>query len=308
MRKSNIRENGLVGTLFEPQTNEKLPGIILVPGSAGGIPEEFAERLAYQGFTVLALGYFALEGLPPYLESIHLEYFQEAFRWFNTLKTVNENYVGLIGYSRGGELALLLGSLFPNLMHAIVAYVPSSVVCGGFPHPNKPAWIYKGKPITPFLSGLMNDNENLTEGEDLLLATKSGKIPFHANTEQDPYEISDLFLARNEKHELLNSAVIPVENITCPLLIITGNKDSIWPSSIYAKHVMDRLDQMNSKIKRTHICYPNAGHGLPSSYEAPIYHPVGGFWCKLGGDPEANSDACEASWHELITFLISETR
>lgn len=307
MKQIQVNENGLVGTLFQPDTKKKLPGIILIPGSDGGIPEDFAEKLANEGYAVLALGYFGLEGLPKYLENIPLEYFQQAFVWFKKQENLRENSIALIGYSRGGELALLLGSLFPHLMNALITYVPSSVVCGGFPHPNQPAWLYNNKLITPFLSGLTSYEKNHTEAQDLFLACESGKIPYHANTADDPYDINELFLARNQKNNLLNSAAIPIENIRCPLLILSGEDDKIWPSALYGQRIIDRLNQKKSPIIRKYVCYPNAGHGLTGPYEGSIYHPVGKFWCRLGGTPGGNRAAYEAAWQEVLKFLKSHT-
>jgi dienelactone hydrolase len=304
MLKTQIRENGLVGTLFEPTSRENLPAIIVLPGSDGGIPEALAEQLASYNYIVLALGYFALEGLPEHLENIPLEYFEKAFAWLEKRGNVKTGRIGVMGYSRGGELALLLGSIFPQLMSAVVADVPGSVVVGGFPHPNQPAWTHENKPIQPFLGALMSDHADFTERDDLIEATKAGKVPFHAGTADDPYVITDLFLARNQEPGVLEAAAIRVEHIKCPILLISGQDDAIWPSALYAKRVMDRLHENKSTIERTHLSCANAGHGLTTSpYDGPIYHPVGGFWCKLGGTPEGNSHACKAAWDEVLSFL-----
>ena len=52
--------------------------------------------------------------------------------------------VGVIGTSRGGELVLLLGATFPQVV-AVVANVPSHVVWrrGG----TRSAWTYRGEPL-----------------------------------------------------------------------------------------------------------------------------------------------------------------
>ena len=232
--KRKIRENNVIGTICAPDGIGALPGIIIVPGSDGGIPEAFADKLAAEGYAVLALGYFGIDDLPAALENIYLEYFQHAIKWFRAQPEVDES-VTLLGYSRGGELVLLLGSFFPELINAIVAYVPSSVVCGGFPHPNVPAWTYNNQPIAPFLPGLMSDDKTLTEENDLYLACQSGQIPFHKNSEDDPYVIADLFRARNKLEDALSNAAIPVENIRCPILILSGEDDKIWPSNQYCE-------------------------------------------------------------------------
>lgn len=308
--KREIRENGLVGTLFEPETasTKKLPAIIVVPGSDGGVPEAFALHLAEQEYIVLALGYFGFEGLPEFLENIHLEYFEKAHAWLCENPRIGAKGIGVVGYSRGGELVLLLGSLFPHLFDAIAAYVPSSVVFGGFPHPNRPAWSHRNAPISPFVGALMSDDKNFTECEELTHAARAGLIPFHQNTAEDPFELSELFEARNETTVIFDAAAIKVEKIQCPLLILTSKQDKIWPSALYGKQIIDRLNRHESTIERKHISYPEAGHGLVSHYEGPIYHPVGQFWCRLGGTLQGNVVACEESWQELLTFLGSNLR
>lgn len=290
-----------VGTLFTPDSQKQFPAVIVLPGSDGGIPESIARHLASFGYIVLALGYFGKDGLPPYLENISLEYFQKAITSLKSMPQVKESALSLLGYSRGGELALLLGSLFPQLINAIIAFVPSSRVCGGFPHVNRPAWFFNHQPIVPFVNGLMSQEETWTEADDLTLACEKGVIPHHSNTAQDPYEIVDLFLERHKKYDPM--LAIPVERIACSLLILSGEQDKIWPSSIYAQEIMHRLDEKASKIERRSLVYPNAGHGIISPYEGSVYHPVGKFWCTLGGTPSGNEEANKNAWQEVLKFL-----
>lgn len=54
------------------------PGIIDLFGIIGGLIEFRASLLASRGFAVLALAYFAYEGLPDKLLETDLEYFEEA--------------------------------------------------------------------------------------------------------------------------------------------------------------------------------------------------------------------------------------
>ena len=145
-----------VGTLFTPDSQKQFPAVIVLPGSDGGIPESIARHLASFGYVVFALGYFGKDGLPQFLENIPLEYFQKAITSLKSMPQVKESAVSLLGYSRGGELALLLGSLFPQLINAIIAFVPCSRVCGAFPYINRPAWFFNNQPIVPFVNGLMS--------------------------------------------------------------------------------------------------------------------------------------------------------
>lgn len=292
-----VKDSQLTGILYSPnQIIEKLPGIILLSGSDGGIPgnnaipKSFIEELVNTGFIVFGLAYFGVDNLHLYLENINLEYFELAIQWLQSRPEVKDETISLIGQSRGAELALILGTVI-NQIKAIVAYAPSSFVTGSFPHPNQPAWIYKNEALQPYLGALSGSNPNISELDDLLQAAQDHLIPAHANTEHDPFIIADLFNARNLK---ATAAVeIPVEKISCPLLVFSGGQDAIWTSFYYCQSILKRLRAYHSSIIFKHVNYENAGHGLIASYDGPIYHPVGKFWCKLGGTQEGNE---EANW------------
>jgi dienelactone hydrolase len=296
IRKETL-SNEFKGMLFSPDTKGVFPGVIVLSGSDGGIPESIARHLASFGYVVLALGYFGRVGLSHYLENIHLEYFEKAIQ---NLKS-KENSLTLMGYSRGGELALLLGSQFNQLINAIVAFAPSSIVNGGFPFVNRPGWVLNHQPIEPFMHGLMSEEDMWTEAEDLAFACEKGVIPYHNNTPQDPYEVVDLFLERHKRQDPLRA--IPVEHILCPLLILCGEQDRIWPASMYVQQIMDRLDEKGSKIERRSLVYPDAGHGIIAPYVGPIYHPIGKFWCTLGGTCTGNNEANKNAWQEVLKFM-----
>ena len=291
------------GVVFSPQGqsngNSCLPAVIVLPGSDGGIPELIAEQIATRGYTTLALGYFGLEGLPPLLENIPLEYFKKPIEWMR--KQCKKKSLVILGYSRGAELALLLATIYPDLIDGLIGVSPSSLVVGGFPHPNIPAWLLNNQPVAPYLQGIMNSNDDLEESRELELACKA-VIAFHENTESDPYDVVDLFDLRNESDEEAASE-IAVEKMKCPLLLLSGEEDKIWPSYKYGKWILERLDEQNSTIKRQHICFPKAGHGLLAPYKGSIYHPIGKFWCRLGGTPEGNALASKKSWEAIFQFL-----
>ncbi|MGA2262283.1 MAG: acyl-CoA thioesterase/BAAT N-terminal domain-containing protein, partial [Acidobacteriota bacterium] len=110
-----VREEGLHGVLFIPDTKNRYPGVLVVGGSEGGVPVRQAAWLASRGFVALALAYFRYEDLPARLEAIPLEYFQRALTWMLTRPEVAGNRLAVVGASRGGELALQLGSMFPQI-------------------------------------------------------------------------------------------------------------------------------------------------------------------------------------------------
>ena len=292
VEKRDVREQGLVGTLFYPKNIQHGPGVIVVGGSGGRIPEGLAQLFASHGYAVFALGYFGVEGLPERLKNIPLEYFQNAMQWFKKQQQVDKNHIAICGNSRGGELVLLLGATFPQDMHAVIAYTPSSLVWG-------PAWIYKNLPI-PCIA-MPSDAE---EQE----AVKQGLIPTYKGTFEDPVEetANFLWLMKKASHEI-EAATIPVENIKCPILLISGEDDKVWPSTFFGNMVMERLDAKKSAIKRKHLHLPSAGHGVQNPYwpssSFPYFHPRAKTWETLGGTSEGNARANEQAWKEVLEFL-----
>jgi dienelactone hydrolase len=150
VRPTPVRANGLVGTFYAPPGAGPHPAMIVLGGSEGGIPGAVghAGGLASRGYAALALGYFGAEGLPRMLSNIPLEYFGSAISWLAAQPSVDANHIGVIGGSRGAELALLLGSLYPRL-HVVVAYMPSNVVVRGCCDPRTwfYAWTVGGRPV-----------------------------------------------------------------------------------------------------------------------------------------------------------------
>jgi dienelactone hydrolase len=119
-------DGALHGALFVPGTAGKHPAVLVVGGSEGGHPAGRAAWLASHGYVALALCYFHCEGTPPELERIPLEYFGKALAWLAQRPEVDSNRIAVMGTSRGGELALQLGSMYPEIK-AVVAYVPANV-------------------------------------------------------------------------------------------------------------------------------------------------------------------------------------
>jgi dienelactone hydrolase len=141
-------EGQLHGVLFLPNSNGRHPGLLVVGGSEGGRPQGKAAWLASRGYVALALAYFRYDDFPPRLEGIPLEYFASALAWMMQRPEVLSDRIAVMGTSRGGELALQLGSMYPQI-RAVVAYVPASArfpaCCGNI---RLPAWTWQGQPLS----------------------------------------------------------------------------------------------------------------------------------------------------------------
>ena len=105
--------------------------------------------LASHGYPALSLAYFRDPGLPATLEDIPIAYFARAARLLAAQPGVDAAHVVVRGYSRGSEAALLLGELYPRLVHGVIVYSPSNRVNGGLGAlgPEGNAWTWHGRPV-----------------------------------------------------------------------------------------------------------------------------------------------------------------
>jgi dienelactone hydrolase len=145
----SLRADGFIGDYWTPaKSSGTRPAILAFGGSEGGEGTYFlASLLAAHGYPTLALAYFKEPGLPQTLANIPLEYFARALRWLHRQPQVNPNRILTLGSSRGSEAALLLGVHYPDLVHGVIANVPSDVANCSYPGCGGPAWTLAGKPL-----------------------------------------------------------------------------------------------------------------------------------------------------------------
>jgi len=283
-----VCEADVVGTFFYHPGNGLQPTIIVLGGSEGGLRESTAALLASRGYNALALAYFGLEGLPPELVNIPVETVGKAIEWLQDQPDVDITNLGIVGTSKGGELALLSASYFPAIK-AVAAFVPSGVVFPGLGRTTGSSWQVNGNPL-PFAYG--NVPNDVTA--QIQLAKQQGT----------PISWRDTYRhwAAGE-----TSAEIPVEQIRGPILLLSGGDDRLWPADWLAERVIARLKKHQHPFEAVHICYPDAGHsigvpGMPTSRSA-VSSFDNGMTLALGGTPKANAAAQYLAWHEMLRFF-----
>ena len=162
-RTVGLTADHIYGVMYEPSdSTARRPAVLVFGGSGGGLQVTGeAAALASHGYPALALAYFGAPGLPDTLANVPLEYFETALRWLAQQPSVNPDRMVVAGISRGSEPALLLGVHYPELVHGVIALVPSSTVFSGLPDTSKPAWTWHGQPLPSATArpGYRVDNE-----------------------------------------------------------------------------------------------------------------------------------------------------
>ncbi|MEO0881353.1 MAG: acyl-CoA thioesterase/bile acid-CoA:amino acid N-acyltransferase family protein [Pseudomonadota bacterium] len=287
------------GLLFEPDVPNGA-SVVVLGGSEGGVFPARAALLTASGFRTLALAYFQHDGLPDIDRNLPLEYFHSALQW---LKSTSTGRIGLIGVSRGSEAAQLTALQWPELVDALILWVPSHMVnCGldlaggsDFRTEHSAMWTLSETPIKG-VNFLEEDLQN-TEISDHDFRTLNGRR--YADEFERAWQAA------------LDERRIPIENYKGPVLSIAGTEDALWPSALGAEEITSaRTPQTGPR----HLAiYDNAGHLIGTPNEPRpfpwLMHWHGGYmgidngFCAYGGTREGAALAARQSWKKQTDFL-----
>jgi dienelactone hydrolase len=260
-------EGQLHGVLFLPDTTEKRPGVLVLGGSEGGLQPEKAAWLASRGFAAFALAYFHYEDLPRQLAGIPLEYFVQAINWMAQRPEILPDRIGVMGTSRGGELALILGSAVPQIK-AVVAYVPASFVypacCEDPPLPY--AWTWRGRPLTYVPRRELRNMQAMQQAAIPVEQTK-GPILMISGKDDGVWE------SANMADEVVNRL----------------------------KHAHFAYRYEN--FKYPHAGHRAGRPEIVPTWHGKMRHPVSGTLMDPGGDPEGDANSTLESIPRVLDFL-----
>jgi dienelactone hydrolase len=300
--RTEVANNGLVGVLFHPADDGPWRGVMQLGGAEGGMHEDDAALLAAHGFTVLALAYFGMPGLPPTLRCIPVEYFGHALDYLRMHPRVAPGGITVMGVSKGSEAALLTGATYPDSVRSVISIVGSAVHTQGISQDIRTgslleilqtpvaSWTYQGQEL-PYLPNVVTPRLRaaLAAGDHVYIGWAMPDL-------SDPAEVEP--------------AMIPVDRISGPVLLLSAGDDGGYGAA-YHEIAISRL-----RYPARHVVYEHAGHPIagpphrPTPRAAQPYRPAPSTVVpgpdvdfQRSGIPAADAAARVGVWREVREFL-----
>ncbi|KAJ8373758.1 hypothetical protein SKAU_G00043380 [Synaphobranchus kaupii] len=276
VRRVDVTEGRVRGTLFLPPGPGPFPGILDMWGGGGGLVEYRSALLASHGYVSMALEYMTPKTMLDPSEEVGNQYFEAAFTMLKEHPQVCSDWVAMFGLSFGAAVALGMAVYSPSIQ-------PRCVVCvsGSHVQPVRGSITDVFKEIEKNVHKTRYDEENRVIWRDLLLPIPS-----------DPVK------------------KVEVGQLQCPLLLIVGEDDQNWPTTESAKDMEKLMEEAGNGHLLTILSYPGTGHLIEPPYtphvrssnfmSGQLRQKVVVLW---GGEVRAHSSAQEDSWHRTLAFL-----
>ncbi|XP_029970844.1 acyl-coenzyme A thioesterase 5-like [Salarias fasciatus] len=279
VRRVPVKEGNVRGVLFIPSGNGPFPALLDLYAYAGGVSEKRPSLLANHGFVVLTLPLYGYDDMPKKVDKFHLDHFEEALNFLRTQDKVGGKGVGVISFSKSGDLALSIASFLPGVEATV--WINGCSANTAFP------LFYKEKQILPPLQ------PDIAKAE----VTESGAY------------MCKRCLTRSSAEENKDT-LVPIEQAKGRFLFAAAEDDLNWDSKGFMEQMVERLKH-HGKENFESVCYPGAGHYLeppygpycPSSIHSLIGKPV--LW---GGEPGSHSAAEIHLWMKIQEFFRTHLR
>lgn len=281
------------GTICTPAASGKHPAILLLGGSEGGdMMKRLAPRFAQYGYVAVSVAYFKEPGLPQSLENVPVETIGKALEAVAKRSDVDPDRIAIMGGSKGGELALLAASTYPQI-HAVIADVGSPFAWQGIPdgaiaEPHS-SWSLHGKPV-PYVA----------------YTSAMGEQFQNAYLKHSPLDLRvgyDDAMKRNQTE--IAPAMFHLENIHGPVLLLGADDDQIWNSDAQSEMALAYMRAHHHPYADEYLHFANAGHLFlfQSAAHPQTQVPMGPFALLLGGSAQGDLAAQAQAWPAIGAFL-----
>ncbi|KAF0035087.1 hypothetical protein F2P81_012845 [Scophthalmus maximus] len=270
VRRIEIRQNKVVGTLFLPPGPGPFPGMLDLWGMGGGLVEYRSALFASRGYASLSLAYIGHKDLPGPHTSLNVgdSYFKSAFHLLQDHHQVCADRVGIIGLSFGVYLTLRMAT-------------------------------QSGVKDISFLVNNMDMREICNSKCETSVNCPLSDQKYWTYDDQGVVTFKEVSLPAN----LYPGSIAKIENLTCPLMYIEGRDDLNAASTENANLVEETLRAADKSHLLTRLSYPGAGHLIE-----PPYTPNSrvSLWRVKPEKCEACSIAAFFILPELVVFAVCE--
>jgi pimeloyl-ACP methyl ester carboxylesterase len=237
----------------------------------------------------LELGYAPVLALLGY-DEVSLAYFEEGLAWAR--RELGCERISIQGASRGGEMVITLASYLPEHIQGVMGIVPMYTTSMGWDPakgPGGPIFTLRRQPLphvklgdSPSFEEMKRLGENEPNGD--------AAAPSYQANFNDP--------------ETCASAARPIERAQCPVLLIRGVEDQMWPSAWGSDLIVNRLHAKGYEHPFAHLYLQETGHLTPlpktvTSLCPALLHSLRGIFLACGGAPAGTARQSRRTWDAL---------
>lgn len=256
------------------------PAVVTLGGAEGGIEaaSAYAAWLASNGYVALAVGYYRMAGRPKDLINVPIEPVLDAVTWLQQQPSVDPQRIGVMGGSWGGIVAMAAAAHDPRL-RSVVSWVGSPAPFRGIRRDVVPA-DYRGVDLPPLT----------WKGAPLGYLPYRDEVDWSAPTSADA--------------RLLAQAMLPIERINGPVLLVAGGDDQLGDSGRMAAVAERWLRTRRAVPMDDEVAYySDAGHLITQMLQPTTFRNQTGPHLQVGGTAEGYARADRESSQRVLAFL-----